>query len=251
MAVDASGDLFIADTANNVVREVIQATGMIITVAGDGSAGYSGDGGAAAAAQLNSPRSVAVDSNGNLFIADTGNNVIREVVQATGNIITVAGTGAAGFSGDGGPASSAELNTPFGVAVDANGNLFIADTGNNAVREVVQATGNIITVAGTGSSGFSGDGAAATSAQLNGPVSIAVDASGNLFIADAGNNVIREVVQATGNIVTVAGTGTAGFSGDGSLASSAQLNSPDAVTVDANGDLLIADTGNNAIRRVR
>jgi hypothetical protein len=251
VAVDASGDLFIADTGNNVIREVIQATGIIITVAGNGTAGDSGDGGAAAAAQLNSPHGVAVDSSGNLFIADTGNNVIREVVQATGNIITVAGTGAAGYSGDGGPASSAELNAPFGVAVDANGNIFIADTGNNAVREVVQATGYIITVAGTGSAGYSGDGATATSAQLNGPVSVAVDSSGNLFIADAGNNVVREVVQATGYIVTVAGTGTAGYSGDGGLASSAQLNGPDGVTVDANGDLFIGDTGNNCIRKVR
>jgi streptogramin lyase len=249
--VDASGDLFIADSGNNVIGEVIQATGIIITVAGNGTAGYSGDGGAAAAAQLNSPHGVAVDSSGNLFIADTGNNVIREVVQATGNIITVAGTGAAGYSGDGGPASSADLNAPFGVAVDSSGNIFIADTGNNAVREVVQATGYIITVAGTGSAGYSGDGATATSAQLNGPVSVAVDSSGNLFIADAGNNVVREVVEATGYIVTVAGTGTAGYSGDGGLASSAQLNGPDGVTVDANGDLFIGDTGNNCIRKVR
>jgi Putative Ig domain/NHL repeat len=248
VAVDSSGDLFIADTGNNVIREVIQATGIIITVAGNGTAG---DGGAGATAQLNGPHGVAVDSSGNLFIADTGNNVIREVVQATSNIITVAGTGAAGYSGDGGPASSAELNAPFGVAVDANGNIFIADTGNNAVREVVQATGYIITVAGTGSAGYSGDGATATSAQLNGPVSVAVDQSGNLFIADSGNNAVREVVQATGYIVTVAGTGTAGYSGDGGLASNAQLNGPDGVTVDANGDLFIGDTGNNCIRKVR
>jgi hypothetical protein len=251
VAVDASGDLFIADRGNNVIREVIQTTGSIITVAGNGTPGYSGDGGAAAAAQLNSPHGVAVDSSGNLFIADSGNNVIREVVQATGNIITLAGTGTAGYSGDGGPAISAELDVPFGVAVDSSGNLFIADTGNNAVREVVQATGYIITVAGTGSAGYSGDGATATSAQLNSPVSVAVDSSGDLFIADSGNNVVREVVQATGFIVTVAGTGTAGYSGDGGLASSAQLNGPDCVTVDANGDLFIADTGNNCIRKVR
>ena len=160
--MDASGDLFIADTGNNVIREVVQATGNIITVAGNGTAGYSGDGGPATSAQLNSPRGVAVDASGNVFIADTGNNVIREVVQATGNIITVAGNGSAGYSGDGGAATSAQLNVPYDVAVDQNGDLFIADTGNNVIREVVQATGNIITVAGTGTAGYSGDGGAAT-----------------------------------------------------------------------------------------
>ncbi len=251
LAVDASGDLFIADTGNNVIREVVQATGTIITVAGTGTTGYSGDGGAATAAQLNGPHGVAVDASGDLFIADTGNNAIREVVQATGIIVTVAGTGTAGYSGDGGAAASAQLNGPYDVAIGPSGNLFIADTGNNVIREVVQATGTIITVAGTGSAGYSGDGAAATSAQLNGPVSIAVDANGNLFIADAGNNAIREVLQATGTIITVAGTGTAGYSGDGGLATAAQLNSPDGLAVDASGDLFIADTGNNCIRKVQ
>jgi len=135
--------------------------------------------------------------------------------------------------------------------VDASGDLFIADTGNNVIREVVQPTGNIITVAGTGSAGYSGDGGAATSALLNAPYDVAVDRSGNLFIADTGNNVIREVVQATGDIVTVAGTGTAGYSGDGGLATSAQLTGPDGVAVDASGDLFIADTGNNCIRKVQ
>ena len=251
LALDASGDLFIADTGNNVIREVVQATGNIITVAGNGIAAYSGDGGPATSAQLNSPRGVAVDASGNVFIADTGNNVIREVVQATGNITTVAGNGTAGYSGDGGAATAAQLNVPYDVAVDQNGDLFIADTGNNVIREVMQETGNIITVAGTGTAGYSGDNGAATAAQLNGPVSIAVDANGNLFIADAGNNAIREVTQATGNIITVAGNGTAGYSGDGSLATSAQLNGPDGVAVDASGDLFIADTGNDGIRKVR
>jgi sugar lactone lactonase YvrE len=250
LAVDASGDLFIADAGNNVIREVIQATGIIITVAGNGTAGYSGDGAAATSAQLNNPCGVTVDANGNVFIADTGNNVIREVVQTTGNIITVAGNGTAGYSGDGGPATSAQLNTPYDVAVDHNGNLFIADTGNYCIREVVQSTGNIITVAGNGTAGYSGDGGAATSAQLNLPVSIAVDASGNLFIADAGNNCVREVLQTTGTIFTVAGNGTAGYSGDGGLATSAQLNGPEGVAVDASGDLFVADTGNDCIRQV-
>jgi len=194
---------------------------------------------------------MAVNASGNVFIADTGNNVIREVAQATGNIITVAGNGTPGYRGDGGAASAAQLNAPYDVAVDQIGDLFIADTGNDAIREVVQATGNIITVAGNGIAGYSGDGGIASAAQLNGPVSIALDANGNLFIADAGNNAIREVQKTTGNIITVAGNGTAGYSGDGGLATSAQLNSPGGLAVDANGDLFIADTGNDGIRKVR
>jgi hypothetical protein len=225
--------------------------GLINTVAGNGTPGYSGDGGAATSAQLSSPSRLAVDRSGDLFIADTGNNVIREVVQATGNIITVAGSGTAGYSGDGGPATSAQLSAPTGLTLDGNGDLFIADAGNNVIREVMQATGSIITVAGNGTAGYSGDNGAATAAQLNGPLSVAVDMNGNLFIADAGNNAIREVAQATGTIVTVAGNGSAGYSGDGGLATSAQLNGPDGLAVDASGDLFIADTGNDSIRKVR
>ena len=211
-----------------MVREVVKATGDIITVAGDGTAGYSGDGGPATAAELNSPLDIAVDSAGDLFIADTGNNVIREVVKATGDIITVAGNGTAGYSGDGGPATAAELDSPRGLAVDSAGDLFIADNGNNVIREVVKATGDIITVAGNGTAGYSGDGGPATAAELNAPIGVAVDSAGDLFIADYGNNVIREVVKATGDIITVAGNGTAGYSGDGGPATAAELNGPSA-----------------------
>ena len=133
-----------------MIREVVKATGDIITVAGNGTRGYSGDNGPATAAELDDPDGVAVDSAGDLFIADTYNNVIREVVKATGDIITVAGNGTLGYSGDNGPATAAELDSPYGVAVDAAGDLFIADTGNNVIREVVKATGDIITVAGNG-----------------------------------------------------------------------------------------------------
>ena len=152
-----------------MVREVVKATGDIITVAGNGTAGYSGDNGPATAAELNGPNGVAVDSAGDLFIADTANNVIREVVKATGDIITVAGNGTAGYSGDNGPATAAELDSPRGIAVDSAGDLFIADSGNNVIREVVKATGDIITVAGNGTAGYSGDGGPATAAELNGP----------------------------------------------------------------------------------
>ena len=184
VAVDSAGDLFIADTDNNVIREVVKATGDIITVAGNGTAGYSGDNGPATAAELDSPRGVAVDAAGDLFIADYGNNVIREVVKATGDIITVAGNGTAGYSGDNGPATAAELNDPNGVAVDSAGDLFIADSDNNVIREVVKATGDIITVAGNGTAGYSGDNGPATAAELNGPDGVAVDSAGDLFIAD-------------------------------------------------------------------
>jgi sugar lactone lactonase YvrE len=250
VAVDGSGNVFIADSGNSVIREVVKATGTIITVAGSGTSGYSGDGGPATAALLNAPSGVALDGSGNLFIADSSNNVIREVVKATGTISTVAGTGTAGYGGDGGPATAALLSTPSGVAVDGSGNLFIADTSNYRIREVVQATGNIVTVAGTGSAGDGGDGGPATAAMLNAPNRVTVDGSGNLFIADTLNNVIREVVKATGNILTAAGNGTQGYGGDGGPATAAQLSTPSGLTVDGSGNLFIADQGNNRIREV-
>ncbi len=194
-------------------------TGTIVTAVGNGTAGYAGNNGPATAAEMNYPVGVAFDSVGDMFIADAGNNVVREVVKATGDIITVAGNGKAGYSGDGGPATAAELNFPNGVAFDSAGNMFIEDAGNNVIREVVKATGDIITVAGNGTAGYSGDNGPATAAELNSPRGIAIDSAGNLFIADTLNNRIREVVKATGDIITVAGNGTAGYSGDNGPAS--------------------------------
>jgi sugar lactone lactonase YvrE len=253
IAADNSGNIFIADVLNDTIREVVAATGIIRTVAGTGSTTGGGDGGPATSAGLFYPYSVATDGSGNLFIADYGDNCIREVFAATGIIQTVAGQLAVltkGFGGDGGPATSALLNTPLSVAVDRSGNLFISDSGNNRIREVVAATGVIRTVAGNGTAGFGGDGGPATSAELSGPGDVFVDASGNLFIADNVNNRIREVVAATGVIQTVAGNGTAGFGGDGGLATSAELLAPQGVFVDAAGNLFIADTANYRIREV-
>jgi trimeric autotransporter adhesin len=293
LAVDHSGNLLIADSGHERVRVVAAATGTfygqamtagrIYTVAGDGTKGFSGDGGPATSAELSGPAGVAVDGAGNLVIADWGNHRVRVVAVATGtfygqamtagDIYTVAGDGKAGFSGDGGPATSAELSLPEGmegVAVDGAGNLVIADWGNHRVRVVAAATGtfygqamtagDIYTVAGDGTSGFSGDGGPATSAELSLPTAVAVDGAGNLVIADYSNARVRVVAAATGtfygqamtagDIYTVAGSANGGSSGNGGPATSARLRFPEGVAVDGAGNLVIADTGNSWVRVV-
>jgi trimeric autotransporter adhesin len=258
VATDAAGDLFIA--VNYGVLEVNHATGIITDVAGNGTAGNggpdSGDGGPATAAELAGPLGIAVDSAGDLVIADTNNNRIREVNHATGIITTVAGNGMAGFSGDGGPATAAELQEPSGIAVDSFGNLFIADTYNDRIREVNHATGVISTVAGNGAGagtsdgGFSGDGSAATAAELDDPAAVAVDPSGNLFIADTRNHRVREVNAATGVITTVVGNGTNGFLGDSGPATAVYLGGPAGIAIDSSGNMFIADTYEDRVREV-
>jgi N-acetylneuraminic acid mutarotase len=250
VAVDSSGNLYIVDADNNRIRKVTASTGIITTVAGNGTAGYSGDGGAATSAELDTPFGVAVDASGNLYIVDVNNDRIRKVTASTGIITTVAGNGTWGYSGDGGTATSAELFSPFGVAVDASGNLYIADSGNNRIRKVTASTGIITTVAGNGTGGYTGDSGVATGAELNSPYGVAVDASGNIYIVDSGNNRIRKVTASTGVITTMAGNGTAGYSGDSGAGTSAELNSPFGVAVDASGNLYIADTYNLVIRKV-
>ena len=246
VAVDASGNLFIVDFNNYRIRKVT-ASGTITTVAGNGTPGYSDYTGPATAVS-SSPHGVAVDASGNLFIAD-GYFRIRKV-SASGIMTTFAGGGnePVGFGGDGGPAISAELALPWGVALDASGILFITDSGNYRIRKV-SASGIITTVAGNGVLGFSGDGGPATAASFSTLAGVAVDASGNLFIADTGNSRIRKV-SASGIITTVAGNGTFNFSGDGGPAISASLYGPDGVAVDTSGNLFIADTGNSRIRKV-
>ena len=244
-AVDSGGNVYIADTNDNRIRKV-DTKGIITTVAGNGINGSSGDGGPAAGAQLGGPFNMVLDASGNLYIADTNNLRVRKI-DAQGNISTVAGNGLYGFSGDGGPATSAKLTLPLDVAA-AGGNLYIADEYNYRVRKV-DNQGNISTLAGTGVYGSSGDGGPATSAQLSDLTGVAVDAAGNVYIADYGNNRIRKV-DTKGIITTVAGNGNDGYSGDGGPATGAQLNSPSGVTVDAGGNLYIADFGNNRIRKV-
>jgi len=244
IALDSSGNVYYADSGTNRIREV--SGGIVTTIAGNGTAGFTGDGGQATSAELNTPSTMAVDVNGNVYIVDSGNQRLRKVSASNAVITTVIGNGATGASGDGGAATAAALSLAPSVAVDSSGNLYIAEAGNQRVRRV--SRGIITTVAGDGTQGFSGDSMAATSAQLNTPMGITVDKSGNLYIADTENQRIREV--SNGTITTVAGNGTRGYSGDGHAATSAQLQHPIAVAVDSSGSLYIADTGNNAIRKI-
>jgi hypothetical protein len=248
IALDAAGNLFIADTANNCIRKI--SSGIITTVAGTGTAGYTGDGAAATSATLTLPQGIAVDTAGNLFIADTGNHCIRKVDASTGVITTVAGTGTAGYSGDGGAATAAQLNSPQSIAVDASGNIYFTDTANNRVRKVDVTWGTITTVAGTGVADYGGDNGQATAAMLNYPAGIAVDTVGNLYIADTANNRVRMLDTSTGIITTVAGNGVATYLGDNGQATAASLNGPTGLAVDASGNLYISDVGNQRVRKV-
>ena len=288
----ADGEVYVADGLGNfrggVVRMISPQTGRLTTAAGTGSAGPLGDGGPAASASVQPCQGavglgggeVAVDHAGDLVIADAGGDRIRVVAHhsgtfygqpmTAGDIYTVAGTGTGGFSGDGGPATAAELNSPDGVAMDHAGNLLIADTGNNRVRVVAESTGtfygkpmtagDIYTLAGTGTGRFSGDGGPATAAALNHPATVTIDHSFNLVIADSASNRIRVVAHRTGtfygqpmkagDIYTVAGDGTQGFSGDGAPATAAELGLPSGVAVDGAGNLVIADSANHRVRVV-
>ena len=249
-ATDAAGNLYISDTGNNRIRKV-DPVGNIITIAGSSEvAGLSGDGGLAVTAQISAPSAIAIDGAGNILFADTGNNAIREINAATGNISTIAGTlGSAGYNGDGHAATTALLSTPQGLAFDGSGNLYIADTGNNRIRKV-DTSGTISTIAGDGTAGYFGDGGAALSGQFDLPWSLAVAADGTLYIADFGNNRIRKIDPVSGTVSTVAGTGVGSYTGDGGLAINASLNGPAGVAIDAANNLYIADSENNAIRKV-
>ncbi len=246
VALDSAGDLFIADVGNTRVREVA-TSGLITTVGGNGFDQYSGDGGPAANAQLYQPVDVATNHGGNVYILDWADQAVRRD-DPSGVITTVVGTGVSGFSGDGGPATSAQLNYPTGLAADDSGALYISDTSNNRVRKV-DPSGTIITLAGQSFAGDSGDGGPAAAAILAQPAGLALDSSGNLYVADAGNNRVRRI-DPTGTITTVAGNGSAGFSGDGGVATSSQLNGPQGVALNGAGDVIIADTRNNRLRMV-
>ncbi|GAA3185918.1 MULTISPECIES: RICIN domain-containing protein [Streptomyces] len=246
IAVDGEGTVYIADGANHRVRKVT-ADGTISTVAGSGTAGFSGDGGSATAARLRWPLGVAADGAGAVYIADCDNSRVRKVT-ADGTISTFAGTGTKGSAGDGGPAASAQLNRPYAVALDGEGAVYIADCDNHRVRKVA-ADGTITTVAGTGTAGFKGDDGLATAAQLNHPREVAVDSEGAVYIGDVDNQRVRKVA-ANGTITTIAGTGTAGFNGDTGPAAAAQVSSPLGLAVDCVDTLYLADHGNNRVRKI-
>jgi hypothetical protein len=250
LAMDGAGNIYFADTGNHIVRRVDFYSGIITTVVGTPTIqGYTGDGGAATAATLSQPQGLAFDAAGDLYIADTGNNVIREIDASTGKIRTVAGTGVYGFSGDGGPAIAAQLNTPWNLTVGPDNSLYIADFYNDRIRKV-SASGTISTIAGTGTPGYNGDGNVALQSQLNEPAAVVLDPAGNIYIADAGNNRVREISVVTNIIRTIAGSGSEEFSGDGNDATGAGMYGPYALDFDQSGNLLVADLFHNRIRVV-
>jgi hypothetical protein len=248
LAIDHFDNLFIAEINNNTVRKVNINTGIIYTFAGNGIALENGDGGPATNASIFSPQWLCVDNNNNLYISDLDNR-IRKVDAITGIINTIAGKGGAvGFSGDNGPADSAQLNGPAGICTDNFNNLFIADYYNDRIRKVDATTNIIITIAGNGIGTYNGEGVLATAAQLN-PCNLNFDYNGNLIVADLGNNRVRKIDN-SGYIHTITGNGTAGFGGDNNQAISAQIFHPEGVATDLCGNLYIADQGNQRIRKV-
>lgn len=247
VAVDSLGNVYFPDESFHRVRKV-DANGVITTFAGTGSAGYSGDGGPAVQASINTPTGVCLDAQNNVYLNDLSNRRIRKITPQ-GIITTVAGNGTLGSSGDGGPASAASFNIPIRCAVDNTGNLYIVDQGLHRVRRV-DTNGNISNFAGTGTQGFSGDGGPATNAALNNPTAAAFDAAGNLYITDQSNQRIRRV-DTGGMIQTIAGTGTAAYGGDGGPATQATLNFPGTPAIDSAGNIFIVDTVSNRIRRIQ
>ena len=250
VALDAAGNIFVADSHNHRIRRVDASSGMISTFAGDGIAGQSPDGSVASAARLDLPCALAFDSAGNLLFADARTHVVRRIEKVSGAVFSVAGDGTQGFRGDLGPAVLAALDTPSGIALDAADNLFIADTHNQRVRRVDHRAGTITTIAGTGQPGFAGDSAAATNVKLAMPRGLTMDAVGNLFVVDAGNQRIRRIDAGNGQISSIAGEGTETFLGDAGAALTASLDSPRAITVSPAGLATFTDAANGRIRQV-
>ncbi|MBX2907117.1 MAG: Ig-like domain-containing protein, partial [Taibaiella sp.] len=246
IATDCDGNTFIADFENAVIRKV-SPTGVITTVAGNGTIGYSGDGGPATNARMSNPTGITMDAGGNVYFSDFNNHVVRRI-STSGIISRVAGNLANGYSGDGGAATSAKLKYPSGLAFDGAGNLYIADNGNHVIRKVTP-TGIITTCAGTNIPGYTGDSAAATAARLNNPKNVHVDNVGNLYISDWGNQVVRKV-DAGGMITTLAGNGITGYSGDGGAATAAKLDHPYGITSDAAGNVYFSEYTNQVVRKV-
>ncbi|HSZ59355.1 MAG TPA: beta-propeller fold lactonase family protein [Tepidisphaeraceae bacterium] len=243
------GALYVCDCENQLIRRVAP-DGTISTFAGSGRAGYGGDGGPATQAKINEPYEVRFDRAGNVFFVEMGNNVVRRVDAKTGIISTVAGTGKPGFSGDGGPANSAQLNQPHSIQFDPHGDLFICDIGNNRIRKVDIASGVITTFAGTGGRGATPDGATIDGTPLNGPRAIDFDRAGNLWLALREGNAVYRLDLATRTIHHVAGTGKKGFTGNGGPALEATLSGPKGLSIGPDGNVYLADTESHSIRMV-
>jgi trimeric autotransporter adhesin len=249
ICVDRAGDIIMSDWNNHRVREIAVGTGLITTIGGTGGIGFSGDGGAATAAQIHSPYDLALDTAGNIYINDEVDYRIRKITLSSGIINTIIGTGIAGFSGDGGQATNAEITgVKFGLAVDDTGNIYFSDVTNNRIRKV-NTNGIINTIIGNGVSGYSGDGGQASSAEISAPGGLKLDASGNIYFCDA-NNVIRKVSSGTNIITTIAGNSVSGYSGDGGQATSAEFNQPTSLCLDNSGNIFIIDANNNVVREV-
>lgn len=249
--IDPQGHLYFSDTNNHVVRRVDAKTGVITTVAGNGTKGYSGDGGPATKAQLNEPYGIELDAEGNLYIADRLNRCVRKV-SPQGIITTLAGKpGQIGFSGDGGPADQALLREPNGLALDSQGRLFIADVADHRVRVVDLKTGKISTYAGTGKGATAGDGGPVADVSFNGARAVAVSPKGDcLYVVERQGHCVRRIDFATGQVSRVAGTGAKGYSGDGGPALEATMDGPKEIATDSAGNVYVVDTENGAIRKI-
>ena len=250
IASDRSGNLYIADVANNRIRRIDGISKIITTIAGNDSAGYNSDGIVATASELFFPTDVFLDTAQNIYIADALNNRVRKISATTGIISTIAGTGVAGYSGDNGPAINAELHEPSGVCVDKFGNVYIADYLNNVIRKITVGTNVITTVAGNDTVGYLGDMSLAIHAEFSGPVKVLTDGFANLYVSDQWNSAIRKVDISTGIITTIAGDGTAGYIGNGGPATNAELDRPGGMYFDKENNLYFAEFGNAVIRRI-
>jgi streptogramin lyase len=251
IAKGPDGSLYICEIKSHVVRKLDEKTGRLTLVAGNGTQGYSGDGGLATKAQLNEPYEVRFDQQGNIFFVEMKNNLVRRVDAKTGAISTVAGTGKAGFSGDGGPATKAQLKSPHSITLDHDGHLYICDIGNHRIRVVNLESGLIRTFAGTGEKKPTPDGAKLDGTPLNGPRALDFDGKNSLFLAlREGNQVYRIDLKAR-TLHHLAGTGKKGFTGNGGPAKKATLSGPKGIAVAPNGDVYLADTESHTVRVIR
>ena len=248
LVMGADGALYFCEIDNHCIRRLDLETQELSTFAGSGEEGYSGDGGAAAEAAMNQPYEIRLDAEGNLFVVEMENHIVRRIEAGTGTISTVAGTGEPGFSGDGGPATAAQLHRPHSIEFDGQGGLYIADISNHRIRRVDLATGTIDTIAGTGDQEPTPDGAPLQGTPVNGPRTMVRDAAGNLVLALREGNAVYRIDLRQRRFTHIAGTGAPGYSGDGGPATEADLSGPKGIAVAPNGDVYIADTESHTIR---